>query len=351
MVECRLSFCTRPAKYKVKMLCASHYMQERDGRPFTDLTRPKPGLCVFENCGRKISAERLCASHLYQRKTGKELRPIREVRSVEEIRYRDERGRKFCLAGRHWQPEPEFHRLSSASDGLQPKCKVCVRETQKARKDLSLCWKYGITPQALEGMRSSQRGKCAICTESYGPGNVDHDHACCPGNRSCGRCVRALLCRSCNQALGLIRESIPTLRNLIEYLDESKDSLHSQLCLLREAHLLTYPEQPRTPDSPRKVRDRILRKKYQLNTVIVQEIIRLQGNKCRGCGASGGGVSWHVDHNHQCCSSKYTCGGCIRGVLCQACNQSLGLFRDSPKLLQSVIDYIETSNIRRVDIE
>src|SRR4029077_2130187 len=31
---------------------------------------------------------------------------------------------------------------------------------------------------------------------------VDHDHNCCPGAHSCGKCIRGILCGTCNSALG-----------------------------------------------------------------------------------------------------------------------------------------------------
>lgn len=33
---------------------------------------------------------------------------------------------------------------------------------------------------------------------------VDHDHACCAGSRSCGKCVRGIVCVSCNTLDSLI---------------------------------------------------------------------------------------------------------------------------------------------------
>jgi hypothetical protein len=47
---------------------------------------------------------------------------------------------------------------------------------------------------------------------------VDHDHECCPGPRSCGKCVRGLICNECNLALGLGQDP-QTLRSLADYLD------------------------------------------------------------------------------------------------------------------------------------
>ena len=35
---------------------------------------------------------------------------------------------------------------------------------------------------------------------------VDHDHTCCPAGRSCGSCVRGILCRKCNVAIGYLKD-------------------------------------------------------------------------------------------------------------------------------------------------
>jgi len=48
---------------------------------------------------------------------------------------------------------------------------------------------------------------------------VDHDHNCCPGQHSCGKCVRGLICGNCNTALGLAHNDAATLRQLADYLD------------------------------------------------------------------------------------------------------------------------------------
>ena len=45
---------------------------------------------------------------------------------------------------------------------------------------------------------------------------------------------------------------------------------------------------------------------------------------CDSIGAAGGAISLHVDHDHECCNTKFTCGKCNRGLLCNACNIRLG---------------------------
>ena len=57
-------------------------------------------------------------------------------------------------------------------------------------------------------MLAAQGNACAMGGEPIEEGQpvfIDHDHACCPAEKSsCGRCVRGLLCLKCNVALGYI---------------------------------------------------------------------------------------------------------------------------------------------------
>ncbi len=75
--------------------------------------------------------------------------------------------------------------------------------------------------------RFEKQGKmCAGCgaTESGQPSgewHIDHDHSCCPAKgRTCGKCIRGILCRSCNLTLGNAKDNITRLRSLANYLEE-----------------------------------------------------------------------------------------------------------------------------------
>lgn len=68
---------------------------------------------------------------------------------------------------------------------------------------------YSITLEEYERMYEYQGRTCAICQRATGARKalaVDHDHACCNGPYSCGRCVRGLLCGTCNKMLGHFRD-------------------------------------------------------------------------------------------------------------------------------------------------
>lgn len=71
---------------------------------------------------------------------------------------------------------------------------------QKLSRELKC--RYNITIEDYDQMLLDQNGVCALCfKQDTFRLSVDHDHRCCAGNKSCGKCVRGLLCRPCNAAL------------------------------------------------------------------------------------------------------------------------------------------------------
>jgi len=82
--------------------------------------------------------------------------------------------------------------------------------------------KYLIT---LEEYNERTADGCELCgkkTErSY---HVDHDHKCCEGQITCGKCVRGIICSQCNQAVdkmesGVMREDYPNYWLIGKYLE------------------------------------------------------------------------------------------------------------------------------------
>lgn len=47
---------------------------------------------------------------------------------------------------------------------------------------------------------------------------IDHNHSCCPGDKSCGDCIRGLLCGNCNVALGHAGDDPVLLSRMADYL-------------------------------------------------------------------------------------------------------------------------------------
>jgi len=99
--------------------------------------------------------------------------------------------------------------------GLKFYCTTCAPE----KKDVHRLRRYKLSKDEFDAMYFEQDGACAIC-RAGGATHVDHDHACCPGEVTCGRCIRGLLCDNCNLALGRFKDSLLTLARAIVYLEE-----------------------------------------------------------------------------------------------------------------------------------
>lgn len=141
-----------------------------------------------------------------------------------------------CGEVKHVTAFPRHKREANGRHGL---CKMChsTRERERRernpeeflerRRTAGKAWelnrRYGLTMERYAEMAAIQGGGCAICgTTADQQGQhlcVDHDHRCCPERKtSCGKCIRGLLCTSCNRALGWLRDDPDLVERALAYL-------------------------------------------------------------------------------------------------------------------------------------
>jgi len=156
---------------------------------------------------------------------------------------------KHCKRCGADKPLEDFHKDKKAKDGLCFYCKECNKKktrdyyagldktAEKARnqqrvasgahRDYQYKKKYGLSLEDYNLLLEKQGGKCVICGITREECNdkralpVDHDHSCCPGVVTCGKCVRGILCHSCNRAVGLMRDNSERLRKAAAYLEQA----------------------------------------------------------------------------------------------------------------------------------
>lgn len=95
-------------------------------------------------------------------------------------------------------------------------------QTPERTRRNNLWAKFQMTVEQYDARLEAQGGLCAICARvppvRRRPA-VDHDRACCSGNKSCGSCVRALLCDGCNIGLGSFEDDPVRLRAAADYVE------------------------------------------------------------------------------------------------------------------------------------
>lgn len=191
-------------------MCHRHYQQWLARVPLAQRSRARPerGACIGPECEKIERAHGLCTGHYQQWHKGQSLAPLRPMARTD---IRDELGRKRCNRCGEWKSETEFYRSSGAyRDGMNPNCNLCDR-----------LYSYHITARDFHELLERQGGVCAICGRKPPEFHVDHDHSCCPERkRSCGNCVRGLLCPDCNGALGLMNDDPARMENAARYLRE-----------------------------------------------------------------------------------------------------------------------------------
>lgn len=86
--------------------------------------------------------------------------------------------------------------------------------------------------------------------------------------------------------------------------------------------------------NPQKEKGYNLKKNYGLSIEKWNEMFLAQKGVCAICKNKVGGKGLFVDHNHT--------SGAIRGLLCPSCNAGLGMFKETPGLFKSALDYLES---------
>lgn len=173
-------------------------------------------LCSADGCKRKHNTGGYCYTHYVRVKTTG-APGDGAIRTYEPTALRDEQGRKRCRLCREWKTVDNFHSSRNCADGLNPRCRRCMRNRK-------LVENFGITLAEYEARVAAQGGACAICGDKPDVLDVDHDHACCPEKgKSCGKCVRQLLCSWCNRAIGMLKDDPELLRAAAGYLERHRD--------------------------------------------------------------------------------------------------------------------------------
>ncbi|MFB9248541.1 endonuclease domain-containing protein [Sphaerisporangium melleum] len=102
-------------------------------------------------------------------------------------------GQRWCRDCRTWLDESKFCRTGKDGKFRATRCTPC-----------RAAYSHSVTVAEVLRLQGTTTPCCAACGATSNL-KIDHDHTCCPAERSCGRCVRGYLCHECNTAEGLLK--------------------------------------------------------------------------------------------------------------------------------------------------
>lgn len=241
---------------------------------------------------------------------------------------------KVCAKCGIEKPIEDFAKYSTGRYGLHSYCKDCSRKVNRSYADKRL---EDVKEQRrLEYLQMSveDRPQPKICS------NPDCQQAGIiqpPENFHKSRIHRTGLLPDCIVCeLERKRQTLENRRNTINeqhrqgngperkayhkrWRDENKEHLNKQMKDWREAN-------------PEHVKEKYIQRRFRQYGVTQEwydKTLAAQGGMCAICGSTdpkSNGDTFHIDHNHNCCSNGCnSCGKCVRGLLCSVCNTWLGL--------------------------
>lgn len=213
-------------------MCQKHYTQLRRNGEIGRTHAINGGQCTYSGCATKAIAKGLCGKHYQQGR-----HPL-------EMIWRNLRSRSSGIYPKEWKKLDGFladvgerpsdkHQLRRL-DPTEPWSKVNftwlapigVSATDRSYQRRWRAAKiYGLPPDWEDHKRAELNNTCPGCDQPFerlhpDTGKlvktcIDHDHVTDE--------VRGLLCDDCNKALGNVKDSVPTLKRLIAYLEKAND--------------------------------------------------------------------------------------------------------------------------------
>jgi hypothetical protein len=152
------------------------------------------------------------------------------------LRVRHKRHSKICAnCQKDFVSQSSIAYVCSRKCGRQLRHKANPEQRKRWAKFQHTKSTYGITENDYQQMLEVQENRCANpqCRVIFDLADnaktpcIDRDHNCCNGSKSCGRCVRGLLCNSCNKGIGNFDDSIAKISGILDYLEIHKNLLDS----------------------------------------------------------------------------------------------------------------------------
>jgi hypothetical protein len=95
--------------------------------------------------------------------------------------------------------------------------------------------KFKVTDEKLLELLDEQHDLCAVCHQPFADAfdslrngsvglvpSIDHDHSCCPGEQTCGKCIRGIVHLRCNRLCGMAKDNPEILRRCADYLEKKR---------------------------------------------------------------------------------------------------------------------------------
>lgn len=210
---------------------------------------------------------------------------------------------------------------------------ICIRvECQKETKNPKFCSRScSIAHNNKLNPKRALKGKCNFCNEA-----ISSSRKFC--NRDCYSNFR----RSLDAVTIGKTKRCSSCKNILDYSKfgvnrTTRDGLMRQCKVCNNSRVNSYNKGRRSS---------VARIPQWKKHGLTEDRWNKMSKECEVCGKTKNLV---IDHDHKCCSGEYSCGKCVRGILCSRCNMAIGSFQDRVDLLNEAALYLSRTDAREAE--